>query len=1290
MSEPLQNDTGSNYLAYRAQVPENAAGDALLKEMAGGEESAGTPQAPATTPQTMPAVQGNIVGRAAKDIGKGVVETPRAIYTGARDAVANTYNTIDDFGQWADKKFGDVTGFRGIYIGKGGMHLMSDQEAGTGMAGLVTGGQGSVPRLGDIARQAVDSKTVADPTSVTGGLIKGVSQFLTGLALTRRAMVGTGLPASISGPLSYGYSAVQGAVANFSAFDPHQQRLSNLIEKFPALSNPVTEFLASKPDDSAATGRFKNALEGLGLGTLTDGFMKGVGMLRGVMNAKGAIEGGAEGAAETVPQGVSPDAFRQLGDESPEAPLVSDKPFGEQAAPTPPQQPFTPPEPGQAPAQSYAGEPTELGNYLKEQHAAAVTKDVNPESILTPSLNTGTVESVEQAEGLPQPQEGFTRLYRAESPDTQAGDVFDLKQLENHRSDLPGKYYTEKSSEAFYYKDAYGPNAKVSYVDVPTSHLEGKEVTPGEYKVDVNAIPAPASKTYINFARINTPEDVQNVMQTLADKYSSKIESSTRGVQSFEDIKLGAQMENAWDILKNRRVGEPLNAEQSVASRELWASSADKLKELAQTATQAPTEENLFAFRKMMATHYAIQSEVIGARTETARALASWRIPVGSSASRLQDITDRMMNLSGGADTVRQMAQHVAGLAQADYPHELEQFVQKSAYVRTRDALIQAFSDGLLSSPVTQSKILASNVSTGIWRIGERAWAAKISQALGTPEGVEPGEAGAMWSGWVGSFKDAMAYGWKAAKTGVTGEGIGEPKEPYPSNISADALNLSDHPWLGRAADFIGNALSLGRRGIAAQHDVALTMAYRGELNAQALRQATSEVNAGELEEGGVAERVADLLQNPTDAMVQTSRDSAKYQAFLDEPGKIAQWLLDGRKEIPALRIIAPFIKIPARIMSYTFERTPLAPLMSEFRSKIAAGGATRDLALAQMSMGSMITMAAADMTLSGNLKGGGPPQKGLEQAQEREGAMRDSVRMGNTWYNINGVHPAGKLMLLAADVAEAITGGQQELHQDADTEKLAVGTALAIGRTMVDNSYFTGFANLFATLHDARVGGAGEGAIQSTVGSMVPAFSGATARALDPYQREIYSMLDEFKSKIPGLSNTLPPRRNIWGEPIPSGHDPITNFISPVKMADVKHEPIDDEILKQGMNITMPDRMQTFGTRGNSIPVDMSKYPAAYSRLLQLAGNELQHPAWNMGLKDLLNGIVSGNHPLSAIYNLKSDGPEGGKEVMVRDLISQYRDLAKKQILQEYPAIAQEVQDKADTRQALKLGALQ
>ena len=49
-----------------------------------------------------------------------------------------------------------------------------------------------------------------------------------------------------------------------------------------------------------------------------------------------------------------------------------------------------------------------------------------------------------------------------------------------------------------------------------------------------------------------------------------------------------------------------------------------------------------------------------------------------------------------------------------------------------------------------------------------------------------------------------------------------------------------------------------------------------------------------------------------------------------------------------------------------------------------------------------------------------------------------DSLKVGDKWFNINGVHPAGKLMLLAADVAEAVQGGQHELKDDEDTTKLA------------------------------------------------------------------------------------------------------------------------------------------------------------------------------------------------------------------------------------------------------------
>lgn len=1200
----VPNDLAGAYAAHRDQLASASAAEELLQRVrsrttpdpaqgAAGEGGTSAPISPATSVQQLPSgkPQGSALGRVAKDIGTGLVETPRALYTGARDAVVNTYNAIDDFSKWAGDKISDATGYRGIHVGKDGVHLETPAEAGTGMAGLITGGKGTDTDPADVLRTALDKKSIADPSSVTGGLVKGVTQFLTGLALTR----GAGMPAKIEGVANYGYQALRGAAANFTAFDPHQQRLSNLIEQFPQLSNPVTQYLASKPADGAAEGRFKNSLEGLGLGVLTDGFFKGVKLLRNTLGAKetlGAVEA-AGPAAE--PAGLGPQAFEGLGDE-----------HAAQGSPVL-RQPTTP--------DAVIGD-GEIPAAQPEQPAAA-SVGVGEDSGLAP---------------------------------------------------------------------AAGPVVGAESVAAGAA----KDLTPEQLTGAAQDTAAPKTpQTYINFARIDAPEDIQRAIQELADAQAPSIMEAQRGTQTFEQTKLDASKLNAWKILSARRAGEPLNAEQSVAARELWASSASKLSDLAHAATDAPTEGNLFAFRKMLSVHNAIQQEVLGARTETARALSSWRIPVGTPESRLQDVAMRLQEIGGGVENVRDMARRVAGLADSGMDNELEAFVKKSAWVRTRNGLMQAWTDALLTAPTTQAKILASNASTALWRMGERGIASHISAFLGTEDGVAPGEMAAQWAGLTGGIRDALAFGWKAAKTGVTGAGIGEPHEPLPSHLSTDATGLDPDSWLGRGMDLLGTALSLPRRGIAAQHDVAQTLAYRMELNAQAVRQATSEMNAGGLTEEAYGARVADLIANPPENVQMGAVQGAKYQAFLDEPGALARRLLQMRQDVPAVRIILPFIKIPARIFSYAFERTPLAPLMNEFRANIAAGGARRDLALAQTGLGTSIMLAAADMTMSGRLKAQGPLEKGQQQAQVREGERNWSVLIGDKWVDVNGIHPFGKLLTLAASTTEVIMNGQHELKDDTDMERLGVAATLAFAGNLANTSYTQGASNFFAMLHDSRMGGSGEGALLSTAGSVIPAAVAAGARASDPYQRAVYGMLDEWKSRIPGLSKTLPPSRDLWGEPIPSQNGALESLVSPAQTRNVKHSPIDDEILKQGFNIPTPTRGQSFGS-SPSARIDMSKYPEAYSRFLELAGHELKSPAWGVGAKELLNQVVSGTHPLSQVYQIKSDGPEGGKEVMVRDLLNQYREMAKRQLLEEYPKLKADVELKQDQQRQLKMPVLQ
>ena len=1134
MNELAAADLPPSYMQHRAALADATAGDELLsrvraRETAAKPQQPGAAAAPATNPaQAAEEQQGGVVSRTAKDIGLGVIETPRAIVKGVRDAVQSTIDIGNEFNEWMKGTFPNNPLNAGVKWDGDGLHFMSVEDSKTTPEAQIT-----VPDLGA-------------PKSVTGGLVKGVAQFLTGMKGAGKIL---GKVTEAEGAAGYTAKALQGAIANFGAFDPHQQRLSNLVQQFPALQNPVSAFLASDPTDGAAEGRFKNALEGLGLGVATDGFFKAVKLLRQATFGKTAAEAAAN-SPEAVAAGAKPkideSAFRLLGEETTDAkaPLVGVKPAEAPVAP------------GSPPA----GTPEQIA-------AAAKTAKEEP------------------------------------------------------------------------------------------------------------------GKVFINFARIDTPEDVKRAMQEMADLNAEGVSTAARGKQSFEQIKLNAEQKNAWKILSERRQGEPLNAEQSVAARQLWASSADRLTQLATVAASEPSEANLFAFRKMLSVHDSIQKEVIAARTETARALASWRIPVGSSAERFRDVAGAL-DAAGGSEVSRELASRVSALGRAGMTHEMGLVVEKGAYATTRDAVVEAWVNGLLSNPTTHAANILSNSSVMGLRIAERAVGSKISSVLGDESGVAAGEASAQYFGLTQGIRDAFRYALKTARTGDSGFGLGKLETQREGAITSAAFDLSNTGWLGRAVDMLGMVVRTPGRALQAEDEFFKTIGYRMELYAQAHRQALSEVSSGAIEEQGLSQRIAEIAANPPENIRMAAVDSATYQTFTNAPGKLAQSLQGLTSHYPALKLIMPFVRTPANILKFTFERTPLAPLMSSFRQSISAGGARRDLALAQVGLGSMVMMSAIDATMSGQLSGSGPAEKGTKATMMREGWQPYSVKVGNRWYAYNRLDPVGSMLGMSADIVDALRNAQHEALDDPDTEKLAVATSIAIAGNLINKTYLSGLSSVFEAMSDPQQ--YGEATIQRMVGSVVPAVVANGARLNDPYQRQVYSMLDAIKARTPGLSDSLQPRRNLWGEPLSydSGLGNVYDAFSPVYTKPGKQEPIDEEMLRQESNVTMPGKRTNF----DGVTVDLGQHPDAYSRYVELAGNELKHPAWKMGSKDLLNAVVSGNHPLSAVYNLRSDGPDGGKDVFIRDTIRQYRELARKQILTEFPTIAAEVRDKKAKQRELKL----
>lgn len=215
----------------------------------------------------------NFAGDIAVGVGRGVV-----------NAVDETFIAIKDLARWVlpvDKiAAGTASAFRG--------------EGFT--AGLEASDQANAAFSADLRRNADELLPETDTTA--GGVAQGISQFITGFVpIARAAQVGK----AATSAANFGRATVAGGIADATVFDPHEQRLSDLVQRYPVLQNPVSEYLASDPGDTEAEGRFKNALEGAVIGTAIDGLLRGLRVLRASRRMKAEAEIDAKVEAEPVP-----------------------------------------------------------------------------------------------------------------------------------------------------------------------------------------------------------------------------------------------------------------------------------------------------------------------------------------------------------------------------------------------------------------------------------------------------------------------------------------------------------------------------------------------------------------------------------------------------------------------------------------------------------------------------------------------------------------------------------------------------------------------------------------------------------------------------------------------------------------------------------------------------------------------------------------------------------------------------------------------------------------------------
>jgi len=753
-------------------------------------------------------------------------------------------------------------------------------------------------------------------------------------------------------------------------------------------------------------------------------------------------------------------------------------------------------------------------------------------------------------------------------------------------------------------------------------------------------------KVFINTRRIDTEADVMKVMQNVADK---SYDTLSKGGKTLEGIQKASasEMKNVNDLL-GRPTTRPFTAEEAVAARDILTTSAENLTGLGKLASSpAASPADLFEFRKALAVHNDIQTKVFAGRKATAQSLASWRITSKSSEGRAKAIQSLLAN--GSQDTYK-MAKAISSVAEAG--GNVSEVAAKLTSQTWKDAHYQVWINGLLSSPTTHAVNAMSNMGTTVMSIPERYITAGFEKMMGA-NGSAFIEANARATGFLAGMKDGFSL--MAGHTKNEGLTISSKIENKTHAISATAWGKQPDSTIGKGLDYIGKAVNLPGWALEKGDNFFKGMNYRMMLNEKAAKQAFEEGLTGK----EFAARAADLVQNPTEAMKDVGVDFARYQTFTNEAGDMAKAAQGLVKATPMGRYIMPFIRTPANILNYGFERTPLAPLMSGVREAISKGGSSAAEAYARMAGGSLLMAGVSTATIAGNITGSGPSNWNERRALEETGWQPYSVKMGDKYYSYERLEPIGSLAAYSADVT-SILGQLNEEEGDS----LVAASLAAFSKNLTNKTFLSGMTQFIDVVNSASPK-KWEKYSQKMLAGMVQPVGSSVVKKVNNYFDDVkrdYTPDDTngyLKStfmlaaeNIPGMGRSAPPLRDVWGEVqhYSNGVAPALDVISPIKVGKDKKDPVNNMIADNRIAMTLPER------EINGVKLTNKEYDK-YTELAGTRARETMVDAHERGFFDGMTG-----------------GPGGEIESSTKMILRKSRQWAKGEMMMESPDLEDRV----------------
>lgn len=754
------------------------------------------------------------------------------------------------------------------------------------------------------------------------------------------------------------------------------------------------------------------------------------------------------------------------------------------------------------------------------------------------------------------------------------------------------------------------------------------------------ALPEPARR------QLARPDFAYRRMEPMGTEYDAPIDvtetPSRKGAAQFNVAKIGLspEGEGVWrhiveDLaLKKRHVSwdetqaeadrrstdidailheKPWRGTDALAARLFQSQASERLVELAkELGKPLNTPDQKLAVQAEMdrlATDIAdVAARAAGEREAAGRTLNAYKIVARSTldAGTWQTLAQRAKGeLPLTADEILK----IQGFVSRRDREALTSFVASLHTSSTLDKVLTLWKAGLLTAFPTHAVNAMSNAVEAATVAATQPLAVAVDAIIALVRGTER--------------EKALPKGLIASRMKGFVKGMGEAKRVFKTGIRPEEAGKWDvrrtnfkSPILQAYTDLVFNTLAAGdrpfyRAALDASMDELTTIYARRAVRAdpslkfEDVKQALLDQPPTEIEARAGAEALRATFQN--DGTLARMASGIR-QATADKP--VARG---------AFEAVAPFTKTPSNVASRFVDTSPLG-LVTAILRQVNAGEFdqrrfSEDIARAMVGTGGLMLLGYM-LAERGEATGSAPTNPSEREVWKSLGKQAHSVKLGDRWYNVARLGPAGMTIAAGAQFRALMQ------ENPGEASKLVGGMAGTVGRVMLDQSFLLGASRALETVADPLR--RGESFTAGLAGSLVPAMAGRIAQASDDTRREAITPGERIRSRVPIVSRGLRPQLNVFGDEMKrSKTDRAAAMVDPLFSVREQDEPILKEIERLGVGVpTIPK------TRKLTDPEDGARFEVRFSDEERHAALSLIGPKRRQFLERLVFSDAFANMP--------------------------------------------------------------